>query len=76
MFLTEDWFPMLFYQSPTPSSTVEGPCSITQQAAMFPERPVNLMPPSACLLECQTHFSFLESPFCGFPLPRTAAILK
>lgn len=37
---------------------------------MFSERAVNLLPLSACLPECQTPFSFLVSPFCGFHFPR------
>lgn len=47
----------------------EAPWSITQQAAMFSERAVNLLPPSARLPECQTHFSFLVSLSLVFPFP-------
>ena len=49
--------------SPAPNGPSEAPWSITQQAAMFCERAVNLLPPSARLAECQTHFSCLAFPF-------------
>lgn len=57
-----------------PDCPSEAPWSITQQAAMFSERPVNLLPPSVCLPECQPHFSSLVFPFCGLPLPRIEII--
>lgn len=48
---------------PTPDGSSEAPWSITQRAAMFCERAVNLLPPSARPTECQTHFSFPVRPF-------------
>lgn len=63
------WVPMRSSLGPTPDGPSEAPWSITQQAAMFSERAVNLLPPSARLPECQTHFSFLCPLSAFFPFP-------
>lgn len=58
-----DWVPMRNCPGLAPDGPSEAPWSITHQAAVFSERAVNLLPPSASSPECQTHFSFRASPF-------------